>query len=413
MRVVYLALQAPYPPNDGGRIRTWNLLQAAGRAHDVTFLAFARRDTGDSDLEQLRAICRDVRVVPWPEVPQPTLSERARLLSQRMPMAARLARSSDMDRALASALQARDVDLIHVDHLYLAPYACVCACARIMNHSDVEAAQQRRLLWTDSKRFSAYWWLKWQEHLLWRSFEIRSLSWFDAHIAVSGKDASYFRRHARGLPVHVVPNGVDVAGIRFSPATRRAHVLLFVGRMDYGPNVDAVLWFCRQVFPSISSAVPDTRLLIVGRDPPDEVLRLGNDGRVTVTGTVADVQPYYREAAVAVAPLRAGGGTRLKILEAMAAGVPVISTSVGCEGLDVAPGRHLLVADSAQAFAAQTIHLLNNAPERERLASSARSLVEREFTWTGAGESLLSAYRLAYERHSKGRRPRAPRAVVA
>lgn len=413
MHIVFVALEPPYPPDDGGRIRTWNLLSAASREHQVTLLAFARREADELGCEPLRQVCCEVHLVPWPKVGRPTPAERARLLARRLPVASRVTQSPEMSGALRRLLQTQAVDLVHIDHLLLTPFVRdLDRCAKVMNHSDVEETQQRRLLWNDSQRFSAYWWLKWLEHLLWRSFEIRSLAWFHTHLAVSEKDASHFRRHARGIPVVLVPNGVDTGSFQPSTRTGTAPVLVYVGRMDYRPNVDAVLWFCHRILPSIVSAIPEARLLVVGRDPPEEVRRLATAGPVTVTGTVADVRTYYQQAAVAVVPLRAGGGTRLKILEAMAAGVPVVSTTIGCEGLDVLPGRDLLVADQAQAFAARTVQLLNDEQARAALARSARELVVRHYAWSRVAERLLEAYELAKRVHSRMRGERPPGAAL-
>ena len=163
--------------------------------------------------------------------------------------------------------------------------------------------------------------------------------------------------------------------------------------MDYGPNVDAMVWFCEEIFPLIRRARPDIELMIVGRDPVPEVLALGETPGVTVTGGVEDVRPYFGQAAVFVAPLRAGGGTRLKILEAMAMGVPVVSTTLGSEGLEVVPGADLLESDEPDGFARQVLRILDDAVLAARLAEHARCTVDTRYAWPVVAAELERVYR--------------------
>lgn len=396
MRVIFLALEPPYPANDGGRIRTYNLLSAAARDHAVTFVSFQPAGADENQYRPIRDLCCAFHLLPRPMVGRPTSTERMRLLTARLPVASRLYDSAAMLCLLEKLTEAEPYDLVHIDHLFLARYANqFSGQARVLNHSDVEVRQQRRLLRNDRQRFTAYWALKWLEHLMWRSFETRCLAWFHAHLAVSDTEAAYFRRYAGDVPVVVVPNGVDTSRIQPNRRPADRPMMLYTGRMDYRPNSDAAVWFCRSILPAILAEVPDAHLMVVGREPADEVRALAALPAVTVTGTVPDVRPYYEQAAVAVVPLRAGGGTRLKILEAMAAGVPVVSTSIGCEGLDVEPGRHLLVADDEQGFARETIRLLKDAPTGRALSARARELAVARYDWESVGQRLLSAYQLA------------------
>jgi glycosyltransferase involved in cell wall biosynthesis len=162
--------------------------------------------------------------------------------------------------------------------------------------------------------------------------------------------------------------------------------------MGYPPNADAVLYFCRDILPLIEREVPDVRLLIVGHAPPQPVRRLADRHNVTVTGSVPDILPYYRQAKVSIVPLRGGGGTRLKILESMALGRPVVSTSIGCEGLDVDDGIHLEIADRPAEFAGSVIRLLREPARREQIATAARRRMEECYDWSIIAEKLLALY---------------------
>ena len=198
--------------------------------------------------------------------------------------------------------------------------------------------------------------------------------------------------------IAVVENGVDVqyfAPLKNQPETAVETPLriVFTGKMDYYPNVDAMTWFARGIWLAIRARIPSIRLSIVGSDPAPEVTALREIPGVEVTGTVDDLRPYYRGALAAIVPLRTGGGTRLKILEAMAARVPVVSTQAGAEGLNVTPGRDILIAGlDAPAWVEQLVQLADSPAERTRLASAAFDLVASRHDWPLLGESLWSAY---------------------
>jgi glycosyltransferase involved in cell wall biosynthesis len=204
----------------------------------------------------------------------------------------------------------------------------------------------------------------------------------DAHLVVSDSDRRALLEINAQANVCVVENGVDTEFFRdCDGAERRRFRILFVGAMDYNANVDAAVWFARQVWPLVRGH-SGLVLTFVGRSPAAAVRALADNPGIQVTGTVADVRPFYREALLQVVPLRTGAGTRLKILESMAAGVPVVSTALGAEGLRVRPGEHLLLAESPQEFRDAILRLVNDAELWRRLAESGNDLVRREYDWS-------------------------------
>jgi glycosyltransferase involved in cell wall biosynthesis len=228
-----------------------------------------------------------------------------------------------------------------------------------------------------------------------KRWEMESLARYDTVMTMSEIDKRSVLAELPELRVSVVPNGVDCRGIAFAPVSYPPKSLLLVSSFGSDANRDAAMVLLDTIFPLVVRRHPDATVTIVGRDPRPELLARHDDRRVFVTGTVPDVMPYYRTAAVAVVPLRAGGGTRLKILEAMAAGVPVVSTSIGAEGLDVVPGEHLLIADDPEAFAAAIDRLLTAASVRVAITASARKLVERLYDWASIAEQHDDVYRLS------------------
>jgi glycosyltransferase involved in cell wall biosynthesis len=213
----------------------------------------------------------------------------------------------------------------------------------------------------------------------------------DRLLTVSERDRDLFRVLARQAHIAVVPNGVDLEGFAPSTSMRTKHSLLFLGMMNYHPNDDGVQFFLKEIFPAIRASIPDVHLTIVGGEPSAAV-RAAASPQITVTGLVPDVRPYLASAEVLIVPLRAGGGTRLKLLEAMAAGIPAVSTSIGCEGLGAVHDQHLLIADGAEAFARTVIRLLGDAGKRQRLAERARQFVMTRYGWTQIGEVLQAQY---------------------
>jgi glycosyltransferase involved in cell wall biosynthesis len=224
-----------------------------------------------------------------------------------------------------------------------------------------------------------------------RRWEARYAARFDRCIAVSEADRRLLLAINPRLRVDVVPNGVNTKVYRPLPMNGRSPSLLFVGHMGYDPNIDAALFLTKDILPRIRRAVPDVELWLVGRNPSPAVTHLQGNG-VFVSGTVGDLLPYYERSAVCVVPLRAGGGTRLKILEAMALNRPIVSTTIGSEGLDAVHSEHLLNADRPEAFAEQVVRALRDRELAERLAANARRLVVSRYDWDTIAARQLQIY---------------------
>jgi glycosyltransferase involved in cell wall biosynthesis len=216
---------------------------------------------------------------------------------------------------------------------------------------------------------------------------------FDELIAVSRSERATLLEAIPGLAVTVIENGVDTTRLQPLAPAANGDRILFVGNLAYRPNVHAVVDFCTSILPLIRAQRPGTSFEIVGPDPPRAVSELARPGAVEVTGPVAELEPHYRRAALTVVPLRAGGGTRLKILESMALGRCVVSTSAGCEGLGFTDGQELLVADGAAEFARKTLSLLESEERRLSLAATARRAVEDTYDWDALADRLLGLYR--------------------
>jgi len=214
---------------------------------------------------------------------------------------------------------------------------------------------------------------------------------FDVSLSVCQEDAEFTRRWApNSLHVWVAPNGVDTEYFKPTGDTKEENIIMFCGSMSVNMNIDAVDRFAKQVFPSVKQEIPDCEFWIVGKDPVPKVKALENYQGIKVTGTVADVSPYYEKAVLFVAPFRFGGGTKLKILESMAAGIPIVSTDVGCQGIEVINGKHIVIENDLNNFAAKVVYLLNNREEGKMVSQSARNLVEEKYSWKGIVNKIES-----------------------
>jgi sugar transferase (PEP-CTERM/EpsH1 system associated) len=400
MRVLWLKSDLLLPLDKGGKLRTWHLMRHLAPRHEITYLAFAESGTSAADVEGMKEVAARVETITRTEPAKGTLrfyADAAMHLVDPLPYAAGKYRSRAFTQRLNRLLSAQSFDLIVCDFLVPAvnlPKRLPCP-AVIFTHN-VESEIWRRH--AETKRGGVGRLLYGAQYRRMLRYEGRTLGRFDGVLAVSDVDRETFARLYPGAirqPVHVVPTGVDTE--YFSPSPLRARQaaprnLIFTGSMDWLPNEDAMLFFCREVMPIIRAEEPEVTLTIVGRAPTPAVKKLAHEcSGVVVTGRVDDVRPYMREAGVYVVPLRIGGGTRLKIFEAMAMGKAVVSTTVGAEGLPVTDGEHVLLANEPVAFARAVVRLLRDTDRRIAIEQAARALVVERYDWSAVAGELEEA----------------------
>lgn len=383
MKILFLSAWFPYPADNGSRIRVFNLIRQLARAHDVTLLAFSQSDgVRDERIEEMRRYCAGVGVVPRTPFRPNSLRSLAGLFSPR-PRSFVDTYSPQMSRMVERVTEREQFDVVVASEIDMAPYAtAVDVRPRILE--DLELTVLREKFETQTQfhrrlRYGLMWWKT-------RRFTARLLRQFDGCTVVSEGERLDVRRIApASCPVVVVPNGVDVADYAgdFGPPQR--DTLVFPGALTYDANLDAMAFFLAEIFPRVRAERPGARLRITGRTEgvPADQLPLGEG--VTLTGYLDDVRPTVAQSWACVVPLRQGAGTRLKILEAMVLGTPVVATSKGAEGLAVTPGEDLLIADDPAAFAAQVVALLGDPAVRDRIRRAGRQLVRERYDWNVIG----------------------------
>ena len=388
-RILFLTPQLPYPPEQGRSIRNCNLIAHVAQHHDVSLLSFGQGSP--SAWGPLAQCCRILRIVPPPS--RSTSDRIFTLLTTPDPDMAHRLWSSAFGAALRDSLKDDGYDIVQIEGIELAPYAEMIpqvlgegAVTIVFDDHNAEYVLQRRAYETDL-RHPGRWPAALYSLIQWRRlarFERQVCRQADVVLAASEADAEALRALVPGLRPVVVPNGVDTA--RYHPGLPDAlplkhPAIVFTGKMDFRPNIDAMLWFHRRVWPLIRAGVPQATLYVVGKSPHRRLAPLFADPGVMVTGYVPDILPYFGGADVYIVPLRVGGGTRLKVLEAMAAGLPLVSTTLGAEGITLVPGKDALLADTPEDFAEAVVSLSGDPLRRQRLGDSARALVLEHYDW--------------------------------
>lgn len=405
-KILILTPQLPYPPHQGTSLRNFHVIRGLAERHEITLLSFLEGNQTDDPaaVEPLLALCV-VHTVPVPA--RSTARRLWQLVSTRRPDMAHRLYSEAFAGELRRLLAANQFDIVQMEGIELARYMEIVhtvspASKIVFDDHNAEAELQRRNFLTDlgnPRRWlaAAYSWV--QVGRL-RRFERWAMMMADGVTAVSQTDKLVLERLLNGTRIRinadkyglitVIPNCIDVreyvdlAGLQSSertqPARSMAHDLVFIGKMDYRPNVDAVLWFVDEVWPGIVAERPSAKLAIVGQKPHARLERLRNVPGITLTGWVASVTPYLLGASVFIMPFRIGSGTRLKLIEAMAAGKAIVSTPIGAEGFAVQAGQELLLAETAGEMRTAVLHLLDHPEERQRLGQNARQFAQ-QYDW--------------------------------
>ena len=387
MKILWLNAGLLLPLDKGGKLRTWHLMRHLAARHEITYLSFEDASQRDADRRGMREVCARLETIPRADAAKGTwrfYADAARYTADAVPYAVAKYRSRAYAGRLAALLAATRFDAVVCD--FLPPVVNMPArldCPSILFTHNVEAEIWRRHVETAGNPLTRA--LLAQQHRRMLRLERGAIARFDLVLAVSEADAHTFERLYPGAlraPVHVVQTGVETGFFTPSTAAASPAHMVFTGSMDWLPNEDGVTYFCRDILPRIRQAEPGATLSIVGRAPTPAVRKLAEIPGVEVTGSVDDVRPHVARASVYVVPLRIGGGTRLKIFEAMSMAKAVVSTGVGAEGLPVTDGRDIELADEPSRFAQAVVRLMRDTGARHALETAARRLVVERYDWS-------------------------------
>lgn len=400
LRILWISHFVPYPPAGGNLQRSYHLLRQTTRRHTVHLVCLnmrsvlPRTDQTESAIRELSRLCRrvDVFANPWDRSRLHRLAVAGLSFLHPAPYDQNSLSSSRFRRHLASLGRSEPFDLIHVDTVGLAPYiGAFPGVPVVLNHHNVESQLVRRRAEREGLALRRLYLRREADKL--RRLESRVCPAVAMNLTVSELDAVRLQEIAPSVQTCVIENGVDVDYFRpDAPGRPDEGGLVFAGTLSWYPNQEAVRYFLADIWPALLADDPGRRVTFVGRDPPLDLRAAASDPRITVTGRVDDVRPYLEAAAIYVCPIRDGGGTRLKILDALAMAKPLVATGLAVEGLDLIEDRHYLRAETPPEFVAQIRRLEADGALRRRIGQAGRELVVARYAWDSIGRRLAAAY---------------------
>jgi len=393
-RILFLTQVLPYPLDSGAKVRAYHMLRQLSRRHQVTLVSFTRGDDSPDAIAHLRQFCQEVATVPVPRSFRQNLIAAFRGLTTGLPMIIARDETPQMAALLRRLARETPFDAIHADQTAMAGYGQLAAASAVRpprtlldQHNAIHILARRM---AQSERSPLRRWVMRREANAFVRYERDMCSAYNAILTVTAEDREHllrlfpsFQQASLAARFTVAPISVDPAGVdrvSHTPQPGKGPLILHLGTMFWPPNVEGVLWFARQVLPLIHQTQPDARFAIVGKNPPPQVQALAADPRIEVTGYLSDPLPYLSAAAAFVVPLFAGSGMRVKILDAWLWGIPIVTTSLGAEGIAVRPGENILLADDPAQFAAAVLSLLHDPVLNQRLRSQGRAWVEAYYS---------------------------------
>jgi glycosyltransferase involved in cell wall biosynthesis len=395
MKVLLLTQVLPYPPDSGPKIKTWNVLNYLAQHHEVTLVSFVRGDQS-AEVDHLKNYCRAVYTVPMRRRAWSDGWYMIQSLVTGQPFLMIRDNRDAMHQVIKQVTTQTQFDIVHVDQLNMAQYAeRVTGAGKILDAHNALWLLYKRLWETMAPGLKK--WLLGRDWRLLKQYEGEICRRFDGLLTVSKEDKFALQEAAgQSLGATVIPIAIDTDKVVKVSRGAEADHILHIGTMFWPPNIDGILWFLREIFPLIQSQRPKTTFDVVGAKPPPEIMAYNSNGSgVNVIGYVVDPTPYYEAAGVVVVPLRAGGGMRVKILNALAQGLPIVSTTLGCEGIAVESGRHLLVADTPESFAQATLSLLEDKRLANELSRNGRHLIQSTYDYRVACHPIEALYQKA------------------
>lgn len=394
MRILWLKTELLHPVDKGGRIRTYQMLRALRRDHTVSYLTLDNGGAAPDAVERAHEYCQELERIPFRETPKDSprlFADLAANLLSPLPYAVAKYASPQMRRRVVERVAQGDVDVLVCDFLFPSqnvPRGLPCPTVLFQHNVEAEIWRRHTEVAQSAVR-RAYFQEQWRRM---RRFEGSECRRFNHVVAVSEGDAALMRSAYGLAECSSVPTGVDTEYFRPEPGrVQQPLELVFTGALDWMPNEDAIEFFANEVLPLLHREEPGITLTVVGRNPTSRLKALASrQPALTLAGAVPDVRPYMNRAAAFIVPIRVGGGTRLKIFEAMSMSLPVITTTVGAEGLPVTPGVHALFGDTAAEFAAAVLAVLRDPARARALADAASAHVLANFGWDRVAQQFAS-----------------------
>jgi len=388
VKILFISFDFPYPPAGGSISRDYNVIRQLAKENELYWVNRTIRGKVKQEYkDEMGKYFREMIIIEK-DFPH-SMTKMLKSIVSKEPYILKRMESDEMKNAVSDMLNEHDFDLILCDHIYLAqfiPQDIEKKIPVIPNNEDCGFTYYKRMSENAGKLRKFYSGFEWRNLL---NYEIGIMKRFNAYITTSEKEKQLMKQYYSDADIFVLENGVDTS--YFLPNgnhKNKSCEILFTAWFGYYPNTDAVIYFTKGIYPLIRKEIPDIMFNIVGKEPPEEILRLSGTDGINVTGYVEDIRKYISSADVSVIPLRIGGGTRIKILESMAMKVPVVSTKLGAEGLDVTDNKNIMIAKDENEFAEKVIELIKNRQTAEQITLNARKLIEEKYDWNILGKKL-------------------------
>lgn len=384
MKILFISPRLPYPPIKGDKLRIYYFIKELSKIHKIDLCTFYENNGELAGLEEMRKYCGRIETVLLTKMQ--SYMNILRTSYNLLPFQVNYYHSKKMAKGISKMTQNSEYDIIHISLQRLLPYVDYVKSGKIV-FDQIDALSLNMKRRADAERNPIKKTALYFEYSTMKRFEYNSRVRYHKCIITSEVDKAALS----DANIEVIPNGVDTEYFKPCNVTKDID-LIFTGNMGYFPNIDAMKYFCNEVFPAILKVNKEIKLFIVGADPSSEIKALNNNKNVFVTGFVKDIREYLNRAKVFIAPLRSGSGIQNKILEAMSSSLPVVTTSYGNAGIKAHSEQHLLLADETEEFARSAIRLLRNEKEGGRLGGNARKFVEQDFSWENRVQKLRTIY---------------------
>jgi polysaccharide biosynthesis protein PslH len=403
MRVLLLTQVLPYPPDSGPKIKTYHVIKYLAQRHRVTLVAFVRDTDKPEYIAHLKTLCERVITVPIQRAASRDLVFLGKSLLSGQPWMMLRDERPEMRTALAELAATSQFDIVHADQLNMGQYALPFPSGR-------KVLDLHNALWVLYKRMSeAQSFTNPMKYLLMRDwpllkrYEAEMCRRFDAVTAVSEEDKAALIEAGAPSDMTVIPIAVDLDSQPYIQRQPKGPHIIHIGTMYWPANINAINWFLDAIYPLIKARLPEVRCTLIGARPPESIIeRAKTDPSLTVTGYVDDPLPYLQDASMMIVPLKAGGGMRVKILNALAQGIPMVTTTVGCEGIAVTHDKDILIADEPSAFAEASLRLLTDADLNQRISQNGREMVMQRYDYREAVKPLDDIYAEIVAKPAKG-----------
>lgn len=392
MNILFISTENPFPVDHGHHLRTYYVLKTLAQESRVFFIGFTQDNSGLRYQDELKKMCESVDIFQLRRHGWRQLILALKNIFSIDPLIAEKYFDDRAAERIRELIAERDIDIVHIDMLHIAAYKnAIDSLPCVLTNHNVESV--RILRWSNvTKNLLLKAYLRLQYKKL-RNFESRICGQFNCCIVVSENDRECLRQMCGDLHFEIIPNGVDAVYFQPGGTPARPNELVWTGSMKGPYNRDAVEYFLAEIWPLIHQKHPEITVNFVGDAPVEQLVRLAEKSvHVKYTGYVDDIRPYVAGAAVFIAPLRSGSGTKIKVLNAMAQAKPVVTTTIGAEGIEARDGEEIIIADSPREFAEKTIHLVQHPQEAQQIGLRARKVIEEKYAWSVLEEKIKDIY---------------------